>query len=121
MPADTHPPVPGPFVQPNFQPVMEAVAHVAVFPISKPDLLEKVSSDDISVLLEGQNVDLHELIKDIHDDFFQSESEFLDALERHYTSESAEPEEPVQSVDRPPEDEEERFTPSGEVLPPAED
>ena len=82
MAHDAHPPTPGPFVQPNFAPVMEAVGTVT-FPISKRELLDQVGDD--TVLLQGRNVALHDLIKDIHDDHFASESEFLDALENEYT------------------------------------
>lgn len=78
---ETHPPMPGPVVQPNFLAVMEAVGDVT-FPIAKRELIEQVG--DGTVILAGRNVELHELIKDIHDDFFESESEFLAALERHY-------------------------------------
>lgn len=78
---DAHPPLPGPVVQPNFLAVMEAVGDVT-FPISKRELIEQVG--DGTVILSGRNVELHDLIKDIHDDFFDNESEFLGALERHY-------------------------------------
>lgn len=77
-----HPPTPGPIVQPNFLAIMEAID--VPFPISKRELIEEVEDD--TVLLGGRNVSLHDVIKDIHDDYFESESEFLDALENHYST-----------------------------------
>lgn len=73
--------MPGPVVQPNFLAVMEAVGNLP-FPISKRELLELVG--DNTVVFQGQNVELHELIKDIYDDGFESEDELREALERHY-------------------------------------
>lgn len=82
MPApDAHPPIPGGIVQPNFLTVEEAVGDVT-FPISKKDLLEQVG--DGTTMLHGRNIDLHDLIKDLHDDFFESEEDFRAALEREY-------------------------------------
>lgn len=86
---DARPPMPGPIVQPNFLAVMEAV-HSVTFPISKRELIEQVG--DGTVLFQGRNVDLHELIKDIHDDYFESEEELRDALERSYGAHDAEAE-----------------------------
>lgn len=84
MPApDVRPPMPGPFVQPNFLAVMEAV-HSIPFPISKRELIDQIG--DGTVLFQGRNVDLHELIKDLHDDYFESEEELRDALERDYAT-----------------------------------
>ena len=82
MAQNARPPTPGPFVQPNFLAIMDAVD--VPFPISKRELLDEVEDD--TVLLGGRNVSLHDLIKDIHDDYFESESEFLDALETHYST-----------------------------------
>lgn len=73
--------MPGPTIRPNFMPVMEAISNVT-FPISKRDLLEQVG--DETVLLRGRNLSLHDLIKDIHDDAFDSDGEFLAALESQY-------------------------------------
>ena len=81
MAQKAHPPTPGPFVQPNFLAVMEAVGDVA-FPISKRELIEQVGDD--TVLFQGRNVALHDLIKDIHDDYFDSEDELLAAMETEY-------------------------------------
>ena len=82
MPApDAHPPVPGPILTPNFLAVMEAVGEVT-FPISKRELVDQI--DGGTVLFQGRNVDLHEMLKDIHDDFFDNEAELLAALERQY-------------------------------------
>ena len=81
---DVRPPTPGPIVQPNFLSVEEAVGDIT-FPISKRDLLEQLS-DDASAIVAGRNVDLHEMIKDLHDDFFHSEDEFREALERQYVT-----------------------------------
>lgn len=79
---DPRPPVPGPIVQPNFLSVEEAVGDIT-FPISKKDLLDQLT-EDASALVAGRNMDLHEMIKDLHDDFFDSEDEFREALEREY-------------------------------------
>lgn len=73
-----HPPIPGPMVQPNYLPVEEALAHVT-FPISKKDLLAQVG--DTTVLFDGRNVDLQEMVAQLHDDFFDSEEELHAALE----------------------------------------
>lgn len=82
MPApDVRPPLPGPIVQPNFLAVMEAM-HSVSFPISKRELIDQVG--DGTVVFQGRNVDLHELIKDVHDDYFESEEELRSALERSY-------------------------------------
>lgn len=78
-----HPPVPGPTVQPNFLAIMEALASVA-FPISKQELLQEIG--DATVIFRGRNAELHDIIKDLHDDAFASENEFLDALTDLYTS-----------------------------------
>lgn len=77
-----HPPAPGPTVQPNFLPVMEAVVDVS-FPISKRDLLDQVGTG--TVLFQGRNVSLRDIVKGIHDDEFDTDAEFLDALARHYS------------------------------------
>lgn len=82
----SHPPTPGPFVRPNFLAVMEAVGSVT-FPISKRELIDHVGEG--TVLLQGRNVALHDLIKDIHDDHFESEDEFLAAIETEYTTRAA--------------------------------
>lgn len=78
----SHPPAPGPFVQPSFLGVEEALEHVT-FPISKKDLLEQLV-DGESALLDGRNIDLRELVKDLHDDFFDTEEELHTALERTF-------------------------------------
>ncbi|HET6405561.1 MAG TPA: hypothetical protein VFH78_13025 [Candidatus Thermoplasmatota archaeon] len=83
MAPNAHPPTPGPFVQPNFAAVMEALGTVT-FPISKRELLEMMG--DGTVILDGRNMSLHDLIKDIHDDYFDSEAEFLSALEMEHAT-----------------------------------
>ena len=75
------PPAPGPVVAPNFLMVEEAVGNVT-FPISKRELMEMLG--DGTVLFNGRNVDLHDLIRDLNDDFFESEEEFRSALEMQY-------------------------------------
>jgi hypothetical protein len=75
------PPAPGPIVQPNFLNVEEAVADVT-FPISKKELIEQVG--DGTVLMQGRNVDLAQLIRPLDDDYFESEDEFRETLERSY-------------------------------------
>lgn len=72
-----HPPVPGPMVQPNFLAVEEALGDVT-FPISKRELMDSVR--DRTVIFDGRNVDLRDLVRDLRDDFFDSEEEFHDAL-----------------------------------------
>lgn len=84
MPDNAHPPTPGPVVQPNFLAVFEALGDVT-FPISKRDLIEQIG--DGTVVLGGRNVELHTLLKDIHDDFFDDEAELEAALQRHYAGE----------------------------------
>lgn len=74
-----HPPVPGGIVTPNFLGVMEALSTIT-FPISKRDLLEQVGEG--TVILRGRNVALHDLVKDLHDDFFESEDELRTVLEQ---------------------------------------
>ena len=79
----SHPPSPGPTVQPNFAAIMEAVAGVQ-FPITKAELLREVGEE--TVIFQGSNVALHDLIKEIHDDAFESDAEFLDALSDIYAT-----------------------------------
>lgn len=63
----------------------------AVFPISKRELLDQVGED--TVVFEGRNVALHDLIKEVHDDFFDNEEELLTALETIFvpTAEETDP------------------------------
>lgn len=89
----THPPPPGPFVQPNLNAIEEAL-HTIAFPISKRDLLDQISDED-SVVFHGHNVDLHTLVKDLHDDFFETEAEFQAVLEQEYGREADEDTEAV--------------------------
>lgn len=92
---DAHPPSPGGIVQPNFHGVEEALDGVT-FPISKRDLLDQVG--EATAFVHGRNVDLHVLIKDLHDDFFEDEEEFRRALESQYarfTEEGDAPEPPL--------------------------
>lgn len=76
-----HPPVPGPVVQPNFLSIVEALGDVT-FPISKRDLLDQVR--DGTALYAGRNVDLADVVSDLHDDFFDSEEELRSALEQRF-------------------------------------
>lgn len=75
------PPAPGPLVSPNFLAIEEAVANVT-FPISKRELMDQMG--DGTAIFNGSNVDLHDLIRDLNDDFFESEDEFRVALEMEY-------------------------------------
>lgn len=75
------PPAPGPVVSPNFLMVEEAVGNVT-FPISKRELMEMIG--DGTVIFNGRNVDLHDIIRDLNDDFFESEDDFREALELQY-------------------------------------
>lgn len=49
------------------------------FPISKLDLMEGIS-DDETFLMDGRNVGLRTLVRDLNDDFFETEDEFREAL-----------------------------------------
>lgn len=73
--------MPGRFTRPNFLGIEEAVASVT-FPIGKKDLMTEV--DGKTVLVQGENRDLRELVRDLNDDFFDSEEEFHVALENHF-------------------------------------
>ena len=68
-------------VTPNFLMVEEAVGNVT-FPISKRELMEHLG--DGTTLFNGRNVDLHDLVRDLNDDYFESEDEFRTALELQY-------------------------------------
>lgn len=75
------PPPPRGILTPNFLAVEEAVGNVT-FPISKRELMDALG--DNTVLLGGRNVDLHDLVRDLNDDYFESEDEFRAALEVQY-------------------------------------
>ena len=77
-----HPPAPGPFVEPNLEAIEEAIRSVT-FPISKRDMMDQIADED-TVVLNGRNVDLRTLVKDLPDDFFDSEDEFRRAVEATY-------------------------------------
>lgn len=77
-----HPPAPGGVVTPNFLAVEEAVGNVT-FPISKRELMETLGG--ATVLFNGRNHDLHDLVRDLNDDYFDSEAEFRAALEAEYS------------------------------------
>ncbi len=72
------PPAPGPLMQPHHAAVEEAVQDVT-FPISKRELMQQVA--DKTALVNGRNVDMRELVRDLNDDFFESEDEFREALD----------------------------------------
>lgn len=84
MPTDRphHPPAPGGVVTPNFLAVEEAVGNVT-FPISKREMMETLGGS--TVLFNGRNHDLHDLVRDLNDDYFDSEAEFRAALEAEYS------------------------------------
>lgn len=77
-----HPPAPGGIVHPNYLSIEEALGNVT-FPISKQDLMAQLEGG-VSALLNGRNVDLRELVRDLNDDFFDNEEELHDAMEREY-------------------------------------
>jgi hypothetical protein len=79
MPDKAHPPAPGPIVQPNLAAIESAVRDVT-FPISKRDLLDQIGEGE-TVVIGGRNVDLRTLVRDLPDDFFESEDEFRSELE----------------------------------------
>lgn len=76
MPA--RPPLPGTFTAPNLLAIEEAVAQIT-FPISKRELVAEVEGK--TVFFGGRNVDLQELIRDLNDDYFESEEEFHSVLQ----------------------------------------
>lgn len=78
------PPPPGPFVEPNLAPIEEAVRDIT-FPISKRDMLDQLREDD-TLVLAGRNVDLRTFVKDLPDDFFESEDEFRRTVEEVYAA-----------------------------------
>lgn len=80
-----HPPAGGGVVSPNFLSVEEALGNIT-FPISKRDLMDEI--DGGTVLLRGRNVDLRELVKDLHDDYFESEEELHEKLFDSYATSS---------------------------------
>ena len=82
MPGKPPPPAPGPFVQPNLTAIEEAVRDVT-FPISKRELMERIDEDE-TIVIEGRNVELRTLVRDLRDDFFESEDEFRTRLEEAY-------------------------------------
>lgn len=82
-----HPPPPGTFTAPNLLAIEEAVGHVA-FPISKKELIAEV--DGRTVFFAGRNVDLTDLIRDLNDDYFDSEAEFQTVLQNALTNLAAE-------------------------------
>lgn len=82
MPERSRPPAPGGFVAPNLTAIEDAVRD-ATFPISKKDLLDQVGAED-SVVVGGRNVDLRTIIRDLPDDYFETEQEFHDRLQDFY-------------------------------------
>lgn len=80
-PNRARPPAPGGPLLPNFLTVEEALSEVT-FPISKRELMREV--EDATALFQGRNVDLRVLIRDLADDYFDSEDELHEALEHQY-------------------------------------
>jgi hypothetical protein len=76
---ESHPPAPGPFVEPNVKAIEDAVRDVT-FPISKRELIERIGEDQ-TIILRNRNVDLREIVRSLRDDYFESEGEFRDELE----------------------------------------
>ncbi len=79
---DPHPPPPGGIIEPNFD-VIERAVDRFTFPISKRDMLEQIPHEE-TLLLDGRNVELHQVVRDLRDDFFDTADEFRDALEHEY-------------------------------------
>lgn len=75
------PPAPRRFAQPSFLAIEEALRNVP-FPISKAELVAEL--EDETVLVAGENRDLAQIIRDLHDDFFDTEEEVHLALERSF-------------------------------------
>jgi len=74
-----HPPAPGPMVEPNVNAIENALRDIT-FPISKRDMLDQIGEEE-TVVLAGRNVELREIVRDLHDDFFESEDEFRTELQ----------------------------------------
>jgi hypothetical protein len=72
--------------------VEEAVGNVT-FPISKRELMDMIGEG--TVIFNGRNADLHDIIRDLNDDFFESEDEFRTALEMQYAGVLADESEPA--------------------------
>lgn len=74
-----HPPAPGPLVEPNVNAIENALRDIT-FPISKRDMLDQIEEGD-TIVLGGRNVELRTLVRDLNDDFFESEDEFREELQ----------------------------------------
>jgi hypothetical protein len=79
MPEGHHPPAPGSIVQPNVSAIENALRDIT-FPISKKDMIDQIADED-TIVLAGRNVELRQLVRDLPDDFFESEDEFREHLE----------------------------------------
>jgi hypothetical protein len=76
------PPAPSSLVQPNLTAIEDALRDIT-FPISKRDMLDQID-DEETVVLGGRNADLRTLVRDLNDDYFETEDEFRGALEAAY-------------------------------------
>jgi hypothetical protein len=85
---ESHPPAPGPFVEPNLEAIVRAVDRFT-FPMSKRDMLDRIDENE-TVLLNGRNVELRTLVRDLNDDFFEDEDEFRGALRTQFLDSEAE-------------------------------
>jgi hypothetical protein len=79
---ESRPPTPGPFVEPNVKAIEDAVRDVT-FPISKRELIERIDEEQ-TIIVRGRNVDLREIVRNLRDDYFESEAEFRSELEDQY-------------------------------------
>lgn len=82
MSKGNHPPAPGGFVQPNVSAIENALRDIT-FPISKRDMMDQINEED-TIVLGGRNIDLRTLVRDLNDDYFDSEDEFREALETSF-------------------------------------
>lgn len=93
-----HPPPPGPVVQPNVTAIENALRNIT-FPISKREMLDEIGEEE-TIILGGRNVELRTLVRDLNDDFFDTEDEFRTALEVTYGERIASGER-VEAIDLP--------------------
>lgn len=69
-------------MQPNLVAIEDALRDVT-FPIGKRELMDQLD-DERTVIVGGRNVDLRTLVRDLPDDYFESEEEFRGLLEDAY-------------------------------------
>lgn len=76
------PPAPGPLIDPNIEAIVRAVDRFT-FPMSKREMLERLD-DSETVIVNGRNVEVRTLVRDLNDDYFEDEGEFREAVRLQY-------------------------------------